>query len=118
MRAAVLLHELERGWLVGVRRRDDRDNGFAPLPVGRAADHWPLACTSGPSASDTNCKGGVSPGGRNGRSRCAGFSRTDATIAAGSVIGAPPGFPPPSAAKKMSSCRQTTPFGSPVVPPV
>ena len=36
----------------------------------------------------------------------------------GSVIGGPPGFPPPSAAKKMSSCRHTTPFGSPVVPPV
>ena len=30
----------------------------------------------------------------------------------------PPGFPPPSAAKKMSSWRHTTPLGRPVVPPV
>ena len=35
-----------------------------------------------------------------------------------SVIGGPPGFPPPSAPKKMSSWRHTTPFGMPVVPPV
>jgi hypothetical protein len=81
------------------------------------ADHWPLACISGPSASETNCST-VSPGGRNGRRRCAGLSSTDAAICSGAVIGGPPGFPLPRPPKNMSSWRHTTPFGRPVVPPV
>ncbi len=66
--------------------------------------HWALPCMSGPTTSIGT------------RPASSMFSRPASS--SGSAIGAAPQPPPPIAAKKMSSWRQITPFGMPVVPPV
>ena len=45
---------------------------------------------------------------------CVAFSASSSTVAGPGS----PGGPPVMAPWKMSSCRQSTPFGAPVVPPV
>ena len=66
--------------------------------------HWALPCISGAITSMIT------------RLSSARSSRPASSSAAS--IGAAPQPPPPMAAKKMSSWRQITPLGIPVVPPV
>ena len=89
------------------RRRTSRP--AAARPCRRRSSIW-----KAPQCALTCISGGVMSAARS-RGRARGR-----TAPPGDVIGPSSvvGSPPPIVAKKMSSCRQTTPFGMPVVPPV
>ncbi len=67
------------------------------------AIHWPPPCIIGAFTMGM------------ARASSAGIRSASSS---GFVIGGCPKPPPPRAAKKMSSARHMTPFGTPVVPPV
>ena len=85
-----------------------------PLSMAPHADQWPLACMSGPSEYETKTAGNsTSASARAFRRGCTGEAAFAATSSGRSTW-----TPGVMVAKKMSSWRQTTPFGLPVVPPV